>query len=104
VEPEVDIAVSKVDDVTDEPNEGATVHFTVTVRNNGPQDATGVQIEDLLPEGLTLVDAVPSGGTYTSVDGIWDIGNLANGDEETLVFTVTINDPQRRERRGLPGE
>src|SRR6202011_4851997 len=50
---------------------GSNVTFTITTTNNGPSNATGVQVTDLLPAGLTLVSATPSQGTYTSGTGLW---------------------------------
>ena len=51
-----DLAVTKtVSDAT--PNVGDQITFTVTLSNNGPNDATGVQVTDLLPAGLTFVSA-----------------------------------------------
>src|SRR5207302_5422123 len=69
---------------------GSTVTFTVTVTNNGPSDATGVQITDQLPAGLTFVSAAPSQGTYTSGTGIWDIGGVASGASVTLTLPATV--------------
>ena len=57
--PAVDIAVSKaVDNAT--PNEGGTVNYTVIVTNNGPDGATGVEVTDLLPGGVTYVSDSPT--------------------------------------------
>src|SRR6202011_4465080 len=53
---------------------GSNVTFTITVTNNGPSNATGVQIPDLLRAGLAYVSATPSQGTYTTGTGIWNIG------------------------------
>ena len=82
-----DIAVTKtVNNVT--PNVGANVTFTLTATNNGPSDATGVQVTDLLPAGLTFVSA--SSGAYTSGTGVWIVGNVANGGSSTLTITATV--------------
>src|SRR5262249_1027927 len=51
-----------VDDAT--PIAGETIHFTLTLKNLGPDNATGVQVTDLLPPGLTFAGATPSRGTY----------------------------------------
>jgi LPXTG-site transpeptidase (sortase) family protein len=83
-----DIGITKtVNNAT--PNQGANVIFTITATNNGPSNATGVQVTDLLPAGLTYVSSVPSVGTYTSGTGLWDIGALANAANATLSITAT---------------
>lgn len=86
-----DIAVTKtVSNPT--PNLGANVTFTVTATDNGPNAASGVQVTDLLPAGLTFVSATPSGATtYVSGTGVWNIGPLANGASGTLLITATVN-------------
>src|SRR5256886_1843378 len=68
---------------------GSNVDFTVTVSNNGPSDATGVQITDQLPAGLTFVSATPSVGTYDSATGVWNIGALASAGSATLTLSAT---------------
>jgi uncharacterized repeat protein (TIGR01451 family) len=74
------------------PLEGSVVHFTVTVQDNGPSNATGLQITDLLPAGLTLQSAAsPSGTTYNSTTGVWNIGSLNNGSTDTLTLTGSVN-------------
>ena len=56
-----DLAVTKtVSDAT--PNVGDQITFTVTLTNSGPDAATGVQVTDLLPAGLTFVSADPQPG------------------------------------------
>ncbi|MBB4801622.1 gliding motility-associated-like protein/uncharacterized repeat protein (TIGR01451 family) [Flavobacterium nitrogenifigens] len=73
------------------PLAGSPVTFAVVVTNNGPQDNTGVQITDLLPSGYTYNSFTVSTGTYNSTNGIWNIGNLANGESETLQITAIVN-------------
>src|SRR5437660_1726560 len=69
---------------------GSNVTFTITAHNAGPSDATGVQVTDLLPAGLSFVSANPAAGTYTSSTGVWNIGPLAAGATTTLGLTATV--------------
>ena len=84
-----DIAVTKtVNNAT--PDYLGNVVFTVTVTNNGPDDATGVSLSDLLPTGLNWISD-DSSGTYDHVTGIWTIGNLNNGSMVTLNIVALVN-------------
>jgi uncharacterized repeat protein (TIGR01451 family) len=85
-----DIAITKmVSNST--PNVGVNVIFTITATNNGPNNATGVQVTDSLPVGLTFVSAAPSGvTTYDSGTGVWNVGALANGSNARLAITATV--------------
>jgi len=84
-----DIRVRKsVSDPT--PAVGANVTFTIAASNLGPNDATGVQVKDLLPAGLAFVSATPSQGTYTAGTGVWDIGSLVLGATATLGLVATV--------------
>jgi uncharacterized repeat protein (TIGR01451 family) len=65
------------------------VTFIVTARNNGPDNATEVNIKDLIPAGLSGVIVTPSVGTYDVGTGIWYIPVLANGNSATLNITGT---------------
>jgi len=85
---DADIVLSKtVDDTT--PDEGQTITFTVTVTNNGPAQATNLVINDVLPAGLSFINATPSAGNWTSPN--WTIGTLNNGGTETLTITATVD-------------
>ncbi|TMG12141.1 MAG: DUF11 domain-containing protein, partial [Chloroflexi bacterium] len=84
-----DIAVAKIAS-SGSVTVGSNVDFTITVTNNGPSDATGVQITDQLPAGLTFVSATPSVGTYNSATGVWNIGALASAASATLTLTATV--------------
>ncbi len=64
-----------VDDGT--PNEGDVVTYTITVANKGPDDATGVVVTDMLPNGVTFVSSRSAKGSYRPGTGAWDIGALA---------------------------
>src|SRR5262249_34917334 len=87
-----DIAVAKtVSSPT--PNVGDNVTFTVPATNKGPGRATGVQLTDLLPSGLQLVNAFTSQGAYTGGTGVWTVGSLANGASATLTIIATVLGP-----------
>ncbi|MCP2025221.1 gliding motility-associated-like protein/uncharacterized repeat protein (TIGR01451 family) [Flavobacterium sp. HSC-32F16] len=70
---------------------GSQVIFEVVVTNNGPQNNTGVQVTDILPSGYTFVGFTVSTGTYNSTSGIWTVGNLADGNSETLQIVASVN-------------
>lgn len=87
--PLVDISVTKTaDDLT--PNVGDQIVFTVSVFNDGPNDATNVVVTDFLESGYEFVSAVPSNGVYEPLNGSWTIGNLANTASETIVITANV--------------
>ena len=69
---------------------GDTVTWNITVTNNGPDDAIGVYVEDVLPEGLIYVSD-DGNGAYNPISGIWTIGTLTNGSQVSLVITTLIN-------------
>jgi len=84
-----DLAVEKtVDNPT--PNVGDDVTFTITVTNNGPAAATGVQVTDQLPAGLTYVSSTASQGTYTPGTGVWETLTIPFPGTATLTITATV--------------
>jgi uncharacterized repeat protein (TIGR01451 family) len=50
---------------------GGQAVFTLIVRNNGPDDAGNIEIDDLLPDGLAFQSAIPSGGNYDNENEPW---------------------------------
>jgi uncharacterized repeat protein (TIGR01451 family) len=85
-----DLAVTKVVD-NPTPHENDPITYTITVTNAGPGDATGVELTDLLPTGVTYVSDAPSQGSYTSGTGLWNIGGIAIGDSATLDISATVD-------------
>jgi len=82
-----DLQLSKTVDSA-RPTKGGNVVYTLTVTDNGPKDATGVQITDNLPAGLTFVDSSDN-TAYQS--GVWSVGSLGNGKSKTLTITAQVN-------------
>jgi len=67
------------------------VFITLTLENNGPDTATGVEVRDLLPSGLSYIstEAIEA-GTYNSSTGIWAVGSLNNGATVQLKIKVKV--------------
>jgi uncharacterized repeat protein (TIGR01451 family) len=92
---QADLALAKtVSNAT--PNVGDVITFTVTLTDNGPSVATGVQVTDLLPAGLALVAATPSQGTYSGATGLWNVGSVASGGQAVLTLQATVASPGAR--------
>ncbi|MFL1896292.1 gliding motility-associated C-terminal domain-containing protein, partial [Aquimarina sp. 2-A2] len=84
-----DISITKMVDNLN-PSVGDQITFTITTVNDGPSDATGVIVEDILASGYQFVSATPSSGIYDETIGSWNIGTIINGAIETLDIVVTV--------------
>lgn len=87
--PSTDLAVTKSVNNSN-PNEGDTIAYTIVVTNKGAYTANLIQLTDLIPAGLTYVGSSPSRGTYTSSNGVWNIGTLTNGYSVSMVVTAAV--------------
>ena len=66
-----------------------SVDWTITVKNNGPNDATNVIITDILPSGLNYVSSTPSKGRYSN--SVWNIDSLNINEIAALTITTKIS-------------
>jgi uncharacterized repeat protein (TIGR01451 family) len=72
---------------------GELVTYTVVVTNAGPAEAQGVQVVDLLPDGVELVSVEASQGAC--VDGVvCDLGTLGIGARATVTIVVQVDSGQ----------
>ena len=74
---------------------GETITYTVSLKNDGPRDATGVQVRDILPSGLSYdagSSVIPTNTTYDSVTGLWDLSvlTITSGQTITLQIAATV--------------
>jgi uncharacterized repeat protein (TIGR01451 family) len=74
---------------------GNTLTYTLTVVNNGPDQATGVILTDPLPEGITFVSAGFSQGGCTKESNTLtcNLGTLANAASAVVTIVVTPTKP-----------
>jgi uncharacterized repeat protein (TIGR01451 family) len=76
-----------VNDTT--PAFNSRVEFTLKVTNDGPFNASGVKVRDVLPGGLTFISANPA-GNYDPVSGLWTIGTLTDGASATIQINARM--------------
>ncbi|MFI9318260.1 hypothetical protein ACIGXI_00525 [Kitasatospora aureofaciens] len=96
--PAADLAVTKSADITTA-TVGQTVTYRVAVHNNGPDRATGVTVDDPLPDGLAFLSATATAGDYDPATGVWSVGTLAAGATATLTLRAKATDTGRAVNR-----
>ncbi len=84
----VDLSLSKTLDKTTA-KRGEVVTYTLTVRNDGQDNATGVKVEDQLPAGVSYQSHAPAAEVYS--DEVWSVGALPTGESKTLAITVVVD-------------
>ena len=72
---------------------GDTITFTITVRNNGPCDATNVNVTEVLNPHLSMISNNTDRGYYDVDEGVWHIGTLAKGQWTQLVIVANVTSP-----------
>ncbi|WP_157077621.1 DUF11 domain-containing protein, partial [Methanobrevibacter curvatus] len=71
---------------------GAYILYTINVTNFGPDNATGLVITDVLDSRLIYINSTsPRFTSYIASTGVWNIGNLANGESIVLDILVRLN-------------
>ncbi len=88
----VDLSLTKrVDNAL--PKVGSQITFTLRLTNSGSATASGIEVEDKLPSGLTYLNhSAPGASTYVEADGIWYLNTetLINGAFLELTITATV--------------
>jgi len=69
---------------------GAAFDYTLLVTNIGPDPATSVVVNDMLPAGLLMLSSTVTQGSYVSSTGLWTIGNMAVNATATLTIVVQV--------------
>ncbi|WP_218597771.1 T9SS type A sorting domain-containing protein [Polaribacter sp. NJDZ03] len=83
-----DIIVNKTADKT-EVMEGENITFKIIVESKGVNPVTNINISDVMPNGLTVVNASPSTGSWTTPN--WTLGNLTSGQVETITIVAKVD-------------
>ncbi len=87
-----DLSVTKLDN-PDPVMAGNDLTYTITVTNDGPNDATGVTLTDTLPSGVTFVSASPGCSFAAPNSVICSLGTLAANSSVDVTIVVRPNTP-----------
>jgi len=68
---------------------GELIEWQIAVSNKGPDAATGVVVQDVMPAGVTY-QADTSGGAFDAASGLWTVGDLAVGETVTLNILAEV--------------
>ena len=71
---------------------GSVVNYTITVENFGPDTANNVVVNEVLPMGITAINAIPSQGTFDMVTRTWSVGVLQAMDGASLELEAVVDD------------
>ena len=72
---------------------GQTITFTLTISNDGPDDAAGVSVEDAVPNGYASVGSISDGGTYSGGTVSWSGLSVASGGSIAVTFDAEVQAP-----------
>ncbi|MDP4172422.1 MAG: choice-of-anchor A family protein [Bacteroidota bacterium] len=87
---EADIKIEKTVS-NSKPKNGEIVNYSIKVINNGPGEAKGVKVSDVLPDVLLYQSYNASQGEYDKTSGLWTVGNLDNGASAQLTVSVKVD-------------
>ena len=79
---QINKAIVKLNDIVD---------FTISLTNSGPSIATGVQVKNLLPTGLSYISSgslIPTNTSYSATTGIWNLSSRSIAVNETIILLV----------------
>jgi uncharacterized repeat protein (TIGR01451 family) len=72
-------------------NQGDTLTYTISVSNNGPNQATNVTLTDALPSGVTYASVSTTAGTCSQASGTVTclLGTMSNGGSATVTLLAS---------------
>ena len=99
--PQADLVVTKKVVGPDEVEVGNKLLFKVTVRNNGPDDAADVVLEDTIEGAVKVLSVDPSQGSCNGKKTIHcELGTIAAGAKATIKIEVRALEAGQDQERG----
>lgn len=84
-----DLAIQKTVD-SSQPTVGQIINYTIMVTNNGPYTAQTVEVDDVLPAGLSYVSSSATQGSYNALTGRWSVGAMLSGSMASLTISAAV--------------
>jgi len=99
--PKADLAISKIVSSAGPYDLDDNVTWVVTLRNNGPANATNITVaEDISGlTGLQDITAVTSNGDYDPTTNVWNISKLEKATSATLTLTTNFTTSGKKVNR-----
>ncbi len=69
---------------------GDIISYTIVLQNDGPADATNIQVAEIIPQGLSYTSHTATNSFYNSLSGNWEIPALPIGGIETLTIEMEL--------------
>lgn len=85
----IDLALT-VGTSNQQPGLNGNITLTISVKNEGQNPASGVEVKDILPAGMTFQTFATATGNYNSATGTWTIGDIPVGQTVTLSIAVQV--------------
>jgi len=83
--------LSLVKHVSDpQPNVGDIIGFEIIIRNNGPNDAEDIEVEDVLPNGYEMVNMISHNGILQGHKINWKHLMVKNGQSIVLTYKAKV--------------
>ncbi len=74
----------------DRPKEASDITYSITVKNDGEESVTNLEIATLLPTSVDLKSANVEKGLYKPFSHVWFLDELGSGESATLDITTTV--------------
>ena len=88
---EADLEITKKIDNAN-PEIGQTVQYVIVAKNNGPNNATGVEVYLDLPIDFDISLFSVTQGTFNQLNDVWMIDDLIANKDATLIIEGCFND------------
>jgi uncharacterized repeat protein (TIGR01451 family) len=87
--PPIDLSLT-VATSNQQPGLNGAITLTVSVKNEGQNPASGVEVKDILPAGMVFQTYATASGNFDSGTNTWTIGNVPVGQTVTLSIAVQV--------------